>query len=856
MEDNEPAAPPPVSLSELDLMDEFILSRGWVGSPDCSILLGASSSPTSPFGSSGFFPAIDISNSGSNPVIRNDHTQEEGAERSVLHLNPSQDDTQANVSDGKEAHDLNTERWLIQPMIPVASLKERFAHALNHIKETLTNENVLLQIWVPVKIGERYFLSTVGQPFSLDQNCPNLINYRTVSMNYCFSAEENSSEAAGFPGRVFLGRIPEWTPDVRYFTSYEFPRVDHAQRCNVHSTIAFPIFQANNPSCLGVLEVVSMMQKINYHCDLENICNALQAVDLRSCSVFSVPGEKANFNGHTATLLEIFEIIRAVCETHKLPLAQTWIPCIQHGKKGCRHSEENYKNCISTVDEACYVKDSSIQGFHEACSEYHLFKGQGVVGKAFTTNQPCFSADITAFSKIEYPLSHHAKLFNLQAAVAIRLRSIHSSNVDFVLELFLPIDCREHEEQIMILNSLSITVQQVSRSLRFITAKELHEEIDYSIPSDVFFDKPDSERLQASLIEDEPSWLTSNIKARHKEAGISLFRQESQELRLSRQSHQSKIKLPAEEICCELKQFHNVLGRDNDKKNTSHGFTTLNSDKATGEKHKKPEKTVSLQVLRQYFAGNLKDAAKSIGVSPTTLKRICRQYGIARWPSRKIKKVGHSFRKLKVLIDSVQGAEGTFHLSSLYGNFSKLPSSQNKSSDRGKTSTQSQTDLAECVNAHRPSGSNSASSCSHGSSSSLGCSTSSKHDAHSIPNSIEQEVAVCKGQPDRFKRVQSQPELQISAQGTPELAGRSQSWEHLLKVKAVYGEERVRFRLHANWGFEDLKQEIVRRLHITEANSTQLKYLDDDSEWILLACDDDLRECVAVHRSSANPTRG
>lgn len=68
-------------------------------------------------------------------------------------------------------------------------------------------------------------------------------------------------------------------------------------------------------------------------------------------------------------------------------------------------------------------------------------------------------------------------------------------------------------------------------------------------------------------------------------------------------------------------------------------------------------------------------------------------------------------------------------------------------------------------------------------------------------------------------------------------------------VKVTYGLDTVRFKFSRNTSFEALKDEVGRRLKLMGQNFN-LKYLDDDEEWMLLACAADLQESIDLMRAS------
>ncbi|KAB2051094.1 hypothetical protein ES319_A12G032600v1 [Gossypium barbadense] len=630
---------------DLDFMDQLLVEGCWLETSDGFNFMQPTPSTSTP--SPHCFP---VSGSNTFPFTINPHQMHQG--ETDIQFAPSQTDNLSktrsqnwggvgNASSLSQTGSFIVEgtemgsRWWIGPKAESGSslsVKERLMQAIGYLKESTKDRDVLIQIWVPVTREGKHVLTTEGQPYSVNTNSKSLKIFRDVSKSYNFPAEEDSNKSVGLPGRVFLGKLPEWTPDVRFFRSEEYPRVSFALKYNVGGSLALPVFERASGTCLGVVEVVTTAQKINYHPELEYVCKALEAVDLRTSHNFSPPNVEACNELYQAALPEIAEVLRSVCKIYKLPLALTWAPCLSQGKSGCRHSDENYYNCVSTVDAACFVADDKFLGFLEACSEHHLFKGQGIVGRAFTTDKQCFATDITAFSKTNYPLSHHARMFKLRGALAIPLQSIFTGLVEFVLELFFPKDCHESEAQQQMLNSLSSFMQQACQSLHVVMDKELEEEVilpvkEAVVASDGISDKEETKFKLSSPNENSPeesSWIAHMMEAQQKGKGVYVsweYQKEEpkEEFKMTTSWEETRQELFNKHVLSDFGLLHQNAGSiaslegGGGDSSSSGGRHILARKKAGKKRRTKMEKTISLQVLRQYFAGSLKDAAKSIG---------------------------------------------------------------------------------------------------------------------------------------------------------------------------------------------------------------------------------------------------
>lgn len=88
-------------------------------------------------------------------------------------------------------------------------------------------------------------------------------------------------------------------------------------------------------------------------------------------------------------------------------------------------------------------------------------------------------------------------------------------------------------------------------------------------------------------------------------------------------------------------------------------------------------------------------------------------------------------------------------------------------------------------------------------------------------------------------------------QGEKEISTLSGARQDAVTVKALYGEDIARFQLSSESGVVDLKEAVAKRLEL-EVGSFNVKYQDEDQEWVLISCDEDLQDCVKFSSSLGN----
>ncbi|KAA8546722.1 hypothetical protein F0562_003141 [Nyssa sinensis] len=310
-----------------------------------------------------------------------------------------------------------------------------------------------------------------------------------------------------------------------------------------------------------------------------------------------------------------------------------------------------------------------------------------------------------------------------------------------------------------------------------------------------------------------------------------------------------------------------------------------------------PDKSIDLVDLQQHYGKTREDAANRLGVSISTLKRRCREYGISRWPSHKINKDKQSLSTStrKGVTKSVLGAEGSRNPTSLSPKL--LPgavgtvswsSSLNGShrgyiqgSKEGRTWTVTSHDV--CLGnsiKETPPAMDSFISPTHkecievGSFPELASEPTDSEPQRPLGGTLIENAGSSENLSNFFSlAAEADLEGRISESDCTDLpcsdpaskqamATLSRPMPHVgakqdtrfVTFKAEYGKHtkrKIRFKTSSTSGIDKLKEEVTKRLML-EANTFSIEYRDNENDWVLIACDEDLHDSMNISSSLGN----
>ncbi|CDP15666.1 unnamed protein product [Coffea canephora] len=460
-------------------------------------------------------------------------------------------------------------------------------------------------------MGDKTYLTTCDQPFALqcycDRDVKKLCEYRKHCLEYLIPVDDEEL-IIGPPGRVFRSGLPEYAPYVRHYTIGEYPQRDYAVG-RVAGYSALPIYHPTRHLSSGVLEFASPS---NIYVPLDRIPkelqNLLSTVNLTT-TCRSLAQVSSCQDGEIARIEEVLDEVIEVCELDDDDDTETW------------------------------TTSGEILSSHRGVD--FIRKGQGVVGRAFSSKSACFCRDIRQLSITEYPLVAQARSWKNYACFAVCLRSSCLNNCIYVLEFLLHKNQIDHGDPRTLLNSIMETLKErLGSSFKIASGQELGQKLTVEVIKVSLEDEFDSfEIYNTTGVESTPRLRENNgiVESPH------------------RQELPQNIENTA----------HDEGNTEINVANPERGGASMeqSGNEVNNVKKQKPictlrsELGITREVLEQNSSRNLEDAAKAFGVSRSTLKRICREYGINRWPPRKAKKFNQAFVEQRVVQPSTENTK-------------------------------------------------------------------------------------------------------------------------------------------------------------------------------------------------------
>ncbi|PWA91151.1 NIN-like protein [Artemisia annua] len=346
-------------------------------------------------------------------------------------------------------------------------------------------QHVLVQFWLAHVAGKHQLLTTSDQPFGVGVATEELCSYRRDSEQIVYLVDkDHAEEDISPPARVFRRGLPEWTSDLNNYKPKDFPQQDTAIRCNLHGYLSLPVFDSTTSLCIGVIELLMSSKITDFAFEVQQVHKALkphliiphvilvilQTQSLTSPQVSDFTTPNAPNEQRLIELDIVHGILKSVCDSHNLPLAQTWAVSpstsfVSHDNiidKTCSSFSTKCigKVCMSTASLPFYVRDLRVWPFREACKTQHLDKSRSFVGKALLARGTSYCKDVTALSVEDYPLVHNACMSGLTSCFTVFLHSVVDDD-EYVLEFFQQLDSKDGRHvSDLVLSDLVQTLKQ------------------------------------------------------------------------------------------------------------------------------------------------------------------------------------------------------------------------------------------------------------------------------------------------------------------------------------------------------------------------------------------------------------
>ncbi|KAL0775562.1 hypothetical protein Bca101_040714 [Brassica carinata] len=214
-----------------------------------------------------------------------------------------------------------------------------------------------------------------------------------------------------------------------------------------------------------------------------------------------------------------------------------------------------------------------------------------------------------------------------------------------------------------------------------------------------------------------------------------------------------------------------------------------------------------------------------------------------RWPSRKTNKVNRSLRKIQTVLDSVHGIEGGLRFDSATGEFVAVCSSNGNNAHVVAEDASCELLKAKSVDNAIKLEDDIITNGSFMEVNASGMDTTIRCSGNIIePNRSISDSSNGSG-PVMLRS--SSPSMDDRNQMRTHKSNSSESGFGTLIVKATYREDTISFKFDPSVGCLQLYKEVGKRFR-RQDGLFQLKYLDDEEEWVMLVIDSDLQECLEI----------